>query len=199
MGIRRGTRPCLAKPAGEGGPGDPCWRSRAPRHRVPGRHRRQGEAQGHGSRARDRRRHARARADAGASSGRWTRRSSTTPGDILFVGNVGEEGEGDLRGVKFLLQAGQVTRTASSRCMPIDGDVSQLGHRDGGVGSLRYRVTFKGPGGHSYGAFGLVNPAFAMGSAMAKFGRLKVPATRRRPSTSASSAAAPRSTRFPST
>ena len=45
----------------------------------------------------------------------------------------------------------------------------------GGVGSKRYRVTFKGPGGHSYGAFGLVNPAFAMGSAMAKFGRIEVP------------------------
>ena len=38
-------------------------------------------------------------------------------------------------------------------------------------------MTFKGPGGHSYGAFGLVNPAFAMGAAMAKFGRLEVPAT----------------------
>ena len=47
----------------------------------------------------------------------------------------------------------------------------------GGVGSKRYRVTFKGPGGHSYGAFGLVNPAFAMGGAMQKFARLKVPAT----------------------
>ena len=47
----------------------------------------------------------------------------------------------------------------------------------GGVGSKRYRVTFKGPGGHSYGAFGLVNPAFAMGNAIQKFARLKVPAT----------------------
>ena len=38
-------------------------------------------------------------------------------------------------------------------------------------------MTFKGPGGHSYGAFGLVNPAFAMGGAMQKLGRLKVPAS----------------------
>jgi len=36
-------------------------------------------------------------------------------------------------------------------------------------------VTFKGPGGHSYGAFGLVNPAFAMGNAIAKFSRIQVP------------------------
>ena len=45
----------------------------------------------------------------------------------------------------------------------------------GGLGSQRYRVTFKGPGGHSYGAFGLVSPAFAMGNAMTKFSRLQVP------------------------
>ncbi|HEX4568506.1 MAG TPA: peptidase dimerization domain-containing protein, partial [Vicinamibacterales bacterium] len=44
-----------------------------------------------------------------------------------------------------------------------------------GVGSKRYRVTFTGPGGHSYGAFGLVNPAFAMGDAIARFARLSVP------------------------
>ena len=41
----------------------------------------------------------------------------TTPADILFVGNVGEEGEGDLRGIKFLLKRAS-TRTASSRCWP---------------------------------------------------------------------------------
>ena len=46
----------------------------------------------------------------------------------------------------------------------------------GGVGSKRYRVTFKGPGGHSYGAFGLVNPMFAMADAIARLGRVTVPA-----------------------
>jgi di/tripeptidase len=46
----------------------------------------------------------------------------------------------------------------------------------GGVGSKRYRVTFKGPGGHSYGAFGLVSPAFAMGRGIEKFSKLQVPA-----------------------
>jgi tripeptide aminopeptidase len=43
------------------------------------------------------------------------------------------------------------------------------------VGSRRYRVTFKGPGGHSYDAFGTVNPAFAMAGAMQKFSKLTVP------------------------
>ena len=96
-----------------------------------------------------------------------------TPGDILFVGNVGEEGEGDLRGVKYLLQKGKY-RDRIKRFISIDGG-SQDGIVNGGLGSRRYRVTFKGPGGHSYGAFGLVSPAFALGDAMARFSRLQVP------------------------
>ena len=96
-----------------------------------------------------------------------------TPGDILFVGNVGEEGEGDLRGVKYLLQKGKYKDRIKS-FISIDGG-SQDGIVNGGLGSLRYRVTFKGPGGHSYGAFGLVNPAFALGDAMARFSKLQVP------------------------
>ena len=92
---------------------------------------------------------------------------------MLFVGNVGEEGEGDLRGVKFLLRKGKY-KDRIKQFIAIDGG-EQGNITRGGVGSKRYRVTFKGPGGHSYGAFGLVNPAFAMGSAIAKFSRLKVP------------------------
>jgi tripeptide aminopeptidase len=96
-----------------------------------------------------------------------------TTSDILFVGNVGEEGEGDLRGVKFLLRQGKY-KDRIKQFIAIDGG-EQGNITRGGVGSLRYRVAFKGPGGHSYGAFGLVNPAFAMGSAIAKFSRLHVP------------------------
>ena len=44
------------------------------------------------------------------------------------------------------------------------------------VGSHRYRVTFKGPGGHSYGAFGLANPVGALGRAVAKLSDVQVPA-----------------------
>jgi acetylornithine deacetylase/succinyl-diaminopimelate desuccinylase-like protein len=99
----------------------------------------------------------------------------TTPGDILFAGNVGEEGEGDLRGIKFLLKTGKY-KDRIKQVVAIDGNESS-GITRGGLGSRRYRVTFKGPGGHSYGAFGLVNPAFAMGGAIAKFARLEVPTT----------------------
>ena len=96
-----------------------------------------------------------------------------TTSDILFVGNVGEEGEGDLRGVKYILRQGNY-KDRIRQFIAIDGG-EQGNITRGGVGSLRYRVTFKGPGGHSYGAFGLVNPAFAMGSAMAMFSRITVP------------------------
>lgn len=96
-----------------------------------------------------------------------------TASDILVVGNVGEEGEGDLRGVKYLLQKGKY-RGRIQRFISIDGG-DQGSITNGALGSKRYRVTFKGPGGHSYGAFGLVSPAFAMGNAMTKFSRLVVP------------------------
>ena len=97
-----------------------------------------------------------------------------TTNDILFVANVGEEGEGDLRGVKYLMQKGKY-KDRIKQFIAIDGG-GQETITNGGVGSRRYRVAFKGPGGHSYGAFGLVNPAFAMGNAMVKFGRIQVPA-----------------------
>ena len=78
----------------------------------------------------------------------------------------------------------------------IDGAGAGDDITNGAVGSKRYRVTFKGPGGHSYGAFGLVSPAFAMGNAIAEvLRRSPCRRRRRRRSTSASSAAARRSTR----
>ena len=99
-----------------------------------------------------------------------------TRSDILFIGNVGEEGLGDLRGVKHLFQKGPYKdRIGLFISMDGAGGGDDITH--GGVGSKRYRATFKGPGGHSYGAFGLVNPAFAMGNAIQKFARLKVPGT----------------------
>ena len=97
--------------------------------------------------------------------------------DVLFVGNVGEEGEGDLRGIKFLLQKGKY-KDRIRQMLVIDGnDSNEI--ISGGVGSKRYRVTFKGPGGHSFSAFGLVNPAYAMAGAIARFSRIEVPASPR--------------------
>lgn len=94
-----------------------------------------------------------------------------TPGSITFVANVGEEGLGDLRGVKHLFGEGLKGRI--DRFVSIKG--TGLGITRIAVGSLRYRVTFKGPGGHSYGAFGLVNPIHALGRAMAAISDFQVP------------------------
>ena len=100
-----------------------------------------------------------------------------TDADLLFVGNVGEEGEGDLRGVRYLFDKGKY-KDQITAFLSIDGTSDGTGDGrivNGALGSKRYRVTFKGPGGHSYNAFGLVSPAFAMADAIHRLGTLKVP------------------------
>src|SRR5262244_103905 len=97
-----------------------------------------------------------------------------TQGDILFIGNVGEEGPGDLRGMKYLFQRGpykdKIRMFISLDPYGIGNDVTI-----GGIGSKRFKVTFKGPGGHSFGSFGLVSPAYALGNGIAKLSRMPVP------------------------
>lgn len=88
----------------------------------------------------------------------------TTPADILFVGTVGEEGEGDLRGVKHLLAHGP---QIASYLAVDGGGIGRITNQ--GIGSYRYRITFNGPGGHSYGAFGIVNPHFALANALSNW------------------------------
>ena len=95
-----------------------------------------------------------------------------TEGTITFVADVGEEGLGDLRGMKALF--GETMKGEIDRFVSIDG--TGLGVTRIAVGSHRYRVTFKGPGGHSFGAFGLANPIQAMGRAIAKIGEFQVAA-----------------------
>ncbi|HZG31645.1 MAG TPA: M20/M25/M40 family metallo-hydrolase [Sphingopyxis sp.] len=94
--------------------------------------------------------------------------------DIIFVGNVGEEGPGDLRGVRYLLTKGKYKDRVKA-FFSMDGtDASRI--VTGGVGSKRYRITYKGPGGHSYGAFGLVNPMAATSQTVVDFYKIPVPA-----------------------
>jgi tripeptide aminopeptidase len=94
-----------------------------------------------------------------------------TAGSITFVGTVGEEGLGDLRGVKHLFNAEMKGRV--DRFVSVDG--AGMGITSVAVGSLRYRVTFKGPGGHSYADFGLANPVHALGRAVARLADIRVP------------------------
>ncbi len=92
-------------------------------------------------------------------------------GRILFIGNVGEEGPGNLRGVRHLFE--QELKGQIDYFVAVDG--SGLNFVSRAVGSNRYRVTYKGPGGHSYGAFGIPNPIHALGRAIAKVADIKVP------------------------
>ena len=87
-----------------------------------------------------------------------------TVGDILFVGSVGEEGNGDLRGSKYLFNKSGIH---------IDGFISVDGVNVnrvlcGATGSKRYRVHYDGPGGHSWNAFGTPSAIHAIGRAIAK-------------------------------
>jgi acetylornithine deacetylase/succinyl-diaminopimelate desuccinylase-like protein len=88
----------------------------------------------------------------------------------MFCGNVGEEGLGDLRGVKALFRDNK----------DIDGFIAIDGTDAEGVvylatGSHRYEVTYKGPGGHSFQRFGLPSAIHAMGRAIAKIADLQTP------------------------
>jgi acetylornithine deacetylase/succinyl-diaminopimelate desuccinylase-like protein len=95
----------------------------------------------------------------------------STPGAITFVATVGEEGLGDLRGVKHLFN--ESLKDQIDRFVSIDGEGLGITHI--AVGSARFRVTFKGPGGHSFGSFGIVNPVHALGRAVARISDLQVP------------------------
>jgi acetylornithine deacetylase/succinyl-diaminopimelate desuccinylase-like protein len=94
-----------------------------------------------------------------------------TRGTIIFVGTVGEEGAGNLRGVRHLFSHELKDRV--DYFISVDG--TGLGLTKDAVGSHRYTVTFRGPGGHSYGDFGVPNPVHALGRAIAKVSEFQVP------------------------
>jgi tripeptide aminopeptidase len=94
-----------------------------------------------------------------------------TNGPITFVGTVGEEGLGDLRGVRALFSDTLVGRI--DRFVSVDG--GGLGITNEAVGSRRYRITFSGPGGHSFGNFGIANPIHALGRLVAAVADFEVP------------------------
>jgi len=98
-----------------------------------------------------------------------------TTGPVTFVANVGEEGLGDLRGMKALF--GETLKDQIERFVSIDNAGIHVSAT--GTGSHRYRVTFRGPGGHSFAQFGMANPADALGRAIAKIADWQVASTSR--------------------
>jgi acetylornithine deacetylase/succinyl-diaminopimelate desuccinylase-like protein len=89
-----------------------------------------------------------------------------TEGSLLFVGTVGEEGEGDLRGVRHLFTGGEWARRIDA-FISLDGPgVDRI--TNSALGSRRYRVSLTGKGGHSWGDFGAANPVHALGRVIAR-------------------------------
>jgi acetylornithine deacetylase/succinyl-diaminopimelate desuccinylase-like protein len=100
-----------------------------------------------------------------------------TEGSLLFVGTVGEEGEGNLRGARYLLTQGEWAGRIDA-FISFDGPgVDRITHA--ALGSHRYRVKLRGTGGHSWGDFGVVNPVHALGRAIARLASYPAPANPR--------------------
>lgn len=90
---------------------------------------------------------------------------------VLFAATVGEEGSGDLRGVRHLLTPTAQPPIRPTAFIALDGaGLERIVHR--ALGVRRYRVTYRGPGGHSWAAFGVANPANAVGRAIAEIANL---------------------------
>lgn len=100
-----------------------------------------------------------------------------TTDDILFIGSVGEEGLGDLRGTRHLFREGG---PKIDSFIAIDGGSDDRVVTDA-VGSNRYRVTFSGPGGHSYGAYGRAHPHQALAETIVRFTKAARPITKSGP------------------
>ncbi|MEP7272728.1 MAG: M20/M25/M40 family metallo-hydrolase [Acidobacteriota bacterium] len=94
-------------------------------------------------------------------------------GTLAFVATVGEEGEGDLRGVRHLFSEGRLAGRVSS-FIAFDGPgTDYITHQ--ALGSRRYRVRLEGPGGHSWADFGVVNPVHALGRVAARLADYRAP------------------------
>jgi tripeptide aminopeptidase len=92
---------------------------------------------------------------------------------IIFVATVGEEGVGDLRGVKHLFRPGSELRKATG-FISLDGTGRRrIVYR--AIGSRRLRVTISGPGGHSWADWGFANPLHALGIAISSIAQLEIP------------------------
>jgi tripeptide aminopeptidase len=97
----------------------------------------------------------------------------TPPIPILFAANVGEEGEGDLRGMRHLFERGPYrTRIAAAIVLEGGGNSAVVTRA---LGSLRFRVTITGPGGHSWSDAGAPNPILILSQALARVADLNLP------------------------
>ena len=93
---------------------------------------------------------------------------------VLFIGTVGEEGEGDLRGMRHIFQQRRWLDSIAA-VIAIDGAGTDTIIAEG-LGSRRYEITITGVGGHSWSDFGVANPIVALARVIDRFTRTPVPA-----------------------
>ncbi len=93
---------------------------------------------------------------------------------IVFAANVGEEGEGDLRGMRHLFRAAPYAgRIRAAIALEGSGEAMVV---DRALGGRRLRITITGPGGHSWADAGRANPIMTLAAALVELGKLRVPA-----------------------
>jgi tripeptide aminopeptidase len=101
--------------------------------------------------------------------------ASITPSiPILFAANVGEEGEGDLRGMRHLFERGPYRHRIAAAIALEGGGSSAVVTR--ALGSLRFRITITGPGGHSWTDAGTLNPILLLSQALTQIAAIELPA-----------------------
>lgn len=93
--------------------------------------------------------------------------------NIVFIGNVGEEGEGNLRGMRHLFSSPHWSSSIQS-LLVIDGAGTDT-YVNQALGSRRFAITFRGPGGHSWSDYGVPNPIVLLSRAMARFSEVPIP------------------------
>ncbi len=96
-----------------------------------------------------------------------------TEGSILFVGTVGEEGAGNLRGVRHLFGKGDWAKRIDAFISFDGAGIDRI--TNGALGSRRYRVRLRGTGGHSWADFGVSNPIHALGRAISRLASYPAP------------------------
>jgi tripeptide aminopeptidase len=97
------------------------------------------------------------------------------PLPILFIGNVGEEGEGDLRGMRHIFSSSRWKDSIVSSLV-LDGAGSDTIVAEA-LGSRRFEVIVRGPGGHSWSDFGTANPIVVLGRAIQAFAQTPIPSS----------------------
>jgi acetylornithine deacetylase/succinyl-diaminopimelate desuccinylase-like protein len=93
--------------------------------------------------------------------------------NIVFIGNVGEEGEGNLRGMRHIF-ASPPWKDSISSLLVIDGAGTDT-YVTQALGSRRLEISFRGPGGHSWSDFGVPNPIVLLARALSRFSQVTVP------------------------